>query len=103
MPNNGQIWTGKGGFMYKKAAGGGGRHNPPYGLILGQESNIYNKYISGPGVGGVNTSVRRAKLNRAVICDANHQCGPFYRNLGVDRFKASIYQRNGGALRLTNN
>jgi len=94
MPGNGQIWTGKGGFMYKKAAGGGGRHNPPYGLITGQTTNIYNKYVCGAGVGGVNTSVRRSKLHRAIVCNADQHCGPFYRNLGINIFKKSIYQRN---------
>ena len=44
MPN-GQFWYGKGGFSFKKSGGGGGRKNPPIGLITGQDYNIYNKYI----------------------------------------------------------
>lgn len=42
---------------------GGVRKNPKFGLIFGNQTNIFNKYVSGSGVGSLNRSVRRA-LNR---------------------------------------
>ena len=83
----GQLYFGKTGFFHKKCFSGGSRYNPPYGLITGQDKHIYNKYISGTGVGAVSTSVRRAKLFRATSCNDRQKCGAFYKGLGIDQSK----------------
>ena len=93
MPN-GQFWYGKGGFAFKKSGGGGARRNPCIGLITGQDYNIYNKYVSGAGVGGLNASVRRAKMIRATSCNSTQRCGTFYKNVGIDRLTVSQYSNN---------
>ena len=93
MPN-GQFWYGKGGFSFKKSGGGGARKNPSIGLITGQDYNIFNKYVPGAGVGGLNASVRRAKMIRATSCNSNQQCGRFYPRLDIDWFAVSTNSRN---------
>ena len=83
--SNGNFWFQRNsfpGFLYKKSRGGGARRNPSYGLICNKPTFLWNKYKPGSGVGGVNTSVRRAKLYRATACE-NHQCGNFITHLGV--------------------
>ena len=85
MGRNGQLWNGKGGFAYKKSGGAGGRKNPPYGLITGTPQNVWNKYTPGAGVGGLNTSVRRAKMRIATSCNKNQRCGSFYMGLGMNQ------------------
>jgi len=79
----GQFWYGTNGFLYKKSGGGGARKNPSYGLICNRPTNLYNKYTPGSGVGGSNTSVRRAKLRLATKCGVNQKCGKFYTYLGL--------------------
>ncbi len=96
MGKNGQLWNGKGGFTYKKSGGAGGRKNPPYGLIMGTPQNVWNKYIPGAGVGGLNTSVRRAKMRLATSCNKNQVCGSFYTRLGTNWNVVSPYTVNQG-------
>ena len=93
MPN-GQFWYGKGGFSFKKSGGGGARKNPSIGLITGQDYNIYNKYVPGAGVGGLNTSVRRAKMIRATSCNSTQRCGQFYQQVGINWLTVSQYSKN---------
>lgn len=87
----GSLWYGKYGFLYKKKGGRGARKNPPYGIICGQTQNIYNKYISGSGVGGINMGNRRAKLIHATSCNKNQKCGQFFRNLTMNQIVPSEY------------
>jgi hypothetical protein len=87
----GQLWYGNYGFLYKKKGGAGGRKNPSYGVICNQPQNIYNKYISGSGVGGNSTANRRAKLRTATSCNKSQVCGRFYQNLGMNRDVPSQY------------
>jgi hypothetical protein len=92
--SNGQFWYGPYGFLYKKHGGGGVRKNPPYGLICNRPTHLYNKYIPGSGVGGLNTSVRRTKLRLATACDKNQVCGRFYRSIGINWETVSPYSRD---------
>lgn len=87
----GQFWYGEYGFLYKKKAGGGGRKNPPYGLICNQPQNIYNKFISGAGVGASSVANRRAKLRLSTSCNTNQVCGRFYKNLTMNQIVPSEY------------
>jgi hypothetical protein len=80
---NGNFYVGKGGFAYKRMAGGGGRKNQPLGLITGIPANVNNKYVPGAGVGASSVANRRAKLIRATNCTGNYQCGRFYTRLGL--------------------
>jgi hypothetical protein len=96
MGKNGQFWYGKGGFSYKRSGGAGGRKNPAYGLITGTPANVWNKYVPGAGVGGVNTSVRRAKLRLATACNKDQNCGRFYTLLGTNWNVVSPYTVNQG-------
>ena len=47
---------------------GGVRKNPKYGLIFGNQTNVFNKYVTGSGVGALNRSVRRALNRNAAFC-----------------------------------
>ena len=87
----GQLWYGKTGFLYKKKGGGGARVNPPYGLICNQPQNIYNKFISGAGVGASSVANRRAKLIHATSCNKSQTCGRFYQNLSMNQIVPSEY------------
>lgn len=64
----GNFYYGKSGFLYKKMGGVGNRKNPSLGVICSQPQYIYNKYITGSGVGAVTTSNRRAQKIRASRC-----------------------------------
>lgn len=64
----GNFYYGKSGFLYKKMGGVGNRRNPSLGAICNQPQYLYNKYISGSGVGAVTTSNRRAQKIRASKC-----------------------------------
>jgi hypothetical protein len=69
--SNGQFWFGGNsfpGFIFKKNGGAGGHKNPKYGLICNRPTTLYNKYISGAGVGASNVSNRRAKRRFASTC-----------------------------------
>jgi hypothetical protein len=90
----GQFWYGPYGFLYKKKAGGGARKNPPYGLICNQPQHLYNKYISGSGVGASSVATRRAKLRLATSCKKNQQCFPSYAQLGQNQLRVSPYTVN---------
>jgi hypothetical protein len=79
----GQLWYGTNGFLYKKNGGAGGRKNPPYGLICGRPTNLYNRYTPGSGVGGTSTSVRRAKNRIATKCIGKQKCNISYTRLGL--------------------
>lgn len=83
MPRNGQFYFGKGGFAFKKNTGSGNRRVLPLGLIMGVPADVFNKYISGAGVGAQTTAVRRAKLMRATVCSPERPCGPFISRLGI--------------------
>ena len=87
----GQFWYGTNGFLYKKKGGAGGRRNPAYGLICNQPQNIWNKYISGAGVGASSVANRRAKLIHSTSCNKNQVCGQFYRNLSMNQIVPSQY------------
>ena len=87
----GQLWYGPYGFLHKRKGGGGARKNPAYGVICNQTTNIWNKYISGAGVGGVGVANRRAKLIHATSCNKNQKCGQFYRNLSMNQIVPSEY------------
>lgn len=94
--SNGQFWYGDYGFLYKKNTGSGGRRNPMYGLICNRPTNLYNKYTPGAGVGGLNSSVRRAKMRLATSCNASQQCGRFYQRLATNWLVVSPYTVNQG-------
>jgi hypothetical protein len=53
---------------------GGVRKNPSFGLIFGNQTNIFNKYVPGSGVGALSRSVRRHLRTNASFCKS--QCGP---------------------------
>ena len=93
--SNGQFYYGDiinfPGFLYKKNTGVGGRRNPKYGLICNRTTNIWNKYISGAGVGASSTAQRRAKLRLATSCNKNQLCGKFYSNIGLNQIRPSQY------------
>jgi hypothetical protein len=79
---NGSMWNGPYGFLYKKYGGGGGRRNPSYGLICNRPTYLYNKYKPGSGgVGASSVATRRAKNRRATVCQGN-TCFPCYMTLG---------------------
>lgn len=96
MPSNGSFWYGPYGFLYKKNTGSGVRRNIPYGSICNKPTNLYNKYIPGAGVGGINSSVRRAKMRLATSCNKNQVCGKFYTQLGTNWDVVSPYTINQG-------
>ena len=83
MPRAGNYYYGKSGFAFKKNSGGGVRRVVPLGLLNGIKGEIFNNYISGAGVGGQSTAVRRAKLRNATICNAEQPCGVFIMRLGI--------------------
>jgi hypothetical protein len=87
----GSLWYGPYGFLYKKKGGGGARVNPAYSLICNQPQNIYNKYISGSGVGASSVANRRAKLIHSTSCNKNQRCGRFYQNLSMNQNVPSEY------------
>ena len=76
-PGGGNYWYGNYGFLFKKKGSGGVRKNPAYGLMCGRPKVIWNTYISGAGVGGTNTSVRRAKARMASGCTHGRRCDVF--------------------------
>lgn len=88
----GSLWYGKTtqfpGFLYKKNIGGGARRSTRMGaggnsVSNASQSTFYNQYR--PGMGGIGANsiaTRRAKMNRATICDANGNCFPCYSTLG---------------------
>lgn len=45
---------------------GGVKRNPKYGLIFGNQTNIFNRYVSGSGVGALNQSVRNHLKRKAI-------------------------------------
>jgi hypothetical protein len=102
MPSNGSFWYGRStgfpGFLYKRNNGVGGRKSTKMGpggnLTCNQSTNLWNKYIPGSGVGGVSSSIRRAKLRLATSCNNNQVCGKFYSQLGVDWNVVSPYTIN---------
>jgi hypothetical protein len=61
----GNFYFGQNGFFYKKKTAGGLRWNPSIGLICNKSQNIWNKYVSGSGVGARSVATRRAALLRA--------------------------------------
>jgi len=92
--SNGQFWYGGNtfpGFLYKRNNGVGGRKNPKYGLITGGQTNIWNKYTPGAGVGGSSVATRRAKMRLATSCNKNQQCGRFYAELGQNQIRPSQF------------
>jgi hypothetical protein len=73
-PGGGNFWYGTHGFLFKKKQSGGVRKNPAYGLMCGRPKIIWNKYISGAGVGASNISTRRAKARMATACMHGQRC-----------------------------
>jgi hypothetical protein len=62
----GSLYVGKTGFKYKKMSGGGNNRIPSLLINMTTDDyNLNNRYIAGSGVGGLNTSNRRALLKRA--------------------------------------
>ena len=97
----GSLYFGPNGFLYKKAGGGGGRKNPPLGLLNCGSTTFYNKYVPGSGVGSTSRSVRRSKLRLATSCKNTGQlCGTFYPRIGIDWNVVSPYTRNGSGVYL---
>ena len=102
MPSNGSFWYGKTigfpGFLFKTNTGVGARRSTKMGpggnTNCNTPSNVNNKYISGSGVGGVNSSVRRAKMRLATSCNNNQVCGKFYKQIGVNWQVVSPYTIN---------
>ena len=47
------------------------RKTPKFSLIFGNQTNNFNKYVSGAGVGALNSSVKRALNRKASVCDSN--------------------------------
>lgn len=94
----GQFWFGGNtfpGFLFKKNVGVASRRStqftPGGNTICNQPTNLWNKYISGAGVGASNTSNRRAKLINATSCNDQQQCGRFYTELGQNQIRPSQY------------
>ena len=83
MPRNGQFYYGKSGFNFKRNNGSGTKRTLPLGLLGGRQSNVFNSYVPGSGVGASNTSNRRAKLRLATLCTPPSRCGRFYPRLGI--------------------
>jgi hypothetical protein len=82
MGRNGQFYYGKSGFSFKRSSGGGTHRTFPLGLITGTPADVFNKYVSGAGVGAQSTAVRRSKLRSATICNQQQPCGRFILRLG---------------------
>jgi hypothetical protein len=92
---NGNFWVGKRGFNYKHSGGGGNHRIFSLGAISNQPANIYNKYVPGSGVGASTISTRRAKLNHATVCTAQHPCNRSFFRLGLQSSGGSnIYSLN---------
>jgi hypothetical protein len=94
----GQFWFGGStfpGFLYKKNIGAGGRRSTKFAaggnITCNQPTQLWNKYISGAGVGASNTSNRRSKLINATSCNNNQQCGRFIAQLGQNQIRPSQY------------
>jgi hypothetical protein len=94
----GQFWFGGNtfpGFLFKKNIGVASRRSTQFGAggntICNQPTNLWNKYISGAGVGASNTSNRRAKMINATSCNNNQQCGRFYTELGQNQIRPTPY------------
>jgi hypothetical protein len=94
----GQFWFGGNtfpGFLFKKNVGVGGRRstkfNPGGNVTCNQPSNLWNKYISGAGVGATSVATRRAKMINATSCNDNQKCGRFLTQLGQNQIRASQY------------
>ena len=68
----GSLYFGKDGFLYKKMGGAGVRRN--ININCSNSTSIYNKYISGSGVGASSISNRRAKILHAGTC--SNKCVP---------------------------
>jgi hypothetical protein len=79
----GNFYFGQNGFFYKKKTAGGSRWNPSIGLICNQPQNIWNKYVSGSGVGGHSVATRRAALFRATKPVYNAEFGQCITTLGL--------------------
>ena len=96
MPN-GSFYVGKGGFQYKRQAGGGNRKNPSIGLITGLPADVNNKYVPGAGVGASSIATRRAKLIHSTSCTAQYPCNRLYSKLGLQMSGGSnAYALNWG-------
>jgi hypothetical protein len=94
----GQFWFGGSsfpGFLFKKNVGVGGRRstkfNPGGNATCNQTKNVWNKYISGAGVGASSVATRRAKMINATSCNDNQKCGRFYTELGQNQIRPSQY------------
>jgi len=94
----GQFWFGGStfpGFLYKKNIGAGCRRStqftPGGTSTCNQSGEIWNKYISGAGVGASSIATRRAKMINATSCNNNQKCGSFYSELGQNQIRASQY------------
>jgi len=79
----GSFYFGKDGFLYKKNKNVGSRRNLSIGLICNQPQNIWNKYVSGSGVGGHSVATRRAALYRATKPVYNAEFGQCITTLGL--------------------
>jgi len=96
--SNGQFWFGGNtfpGFLFKKNVGVGGRRStqftPGGTTICNQPNELWNKYISGAGVGASSVATRRSKMIHATSCNKNQQCGRFYTELGQNQIRVSQY------------
>ena len=94
----GQFWFGGNtfpGFLYKKNVGVGTRRSTKFNAggntTCNQPAELWNKYISGAGVGASSVATRRAKRIHATSCNDNQQCGQFYRQLGQNQIRVSQY------------
>ena len=79
----GSLYYGENGFLYKKWGGGGGRRNPPLGLLNCASKRIFNDYVPGAGVGATSIAARRSKTIRATKCSSNYQCNTLFPKLGL--------------------
>ena len=59
------------GWLYFGQSSFGSNRNPSLGLVSNTIALLDNQYTPGSGVGGVNTSNRRAMLRRATNCTLN--------------------------------
>lgn len=94
----GQFWFGGStfpGFLYKKNIGAGARRStqftPGGTTTCNQPGELWNKYISGAGVGASSVATRRAKMINATSCNNNQKCGRFYVELGQNQIRPSQY------------
>jgi hypothetical protein len=94
----GQFWFGGSsfpGFLYKRNIGSGNKRSTKFNaggnITCNQPTFLWNKYISGAGVGASSTSNRRAKMINATSCNNNQQCGRFYTELGQNQIRVSQY------------